>query len=143
MNELTTDEFRARLAGLTLEEHEELDSEEMLDLASKIVFALAKHFNRDELEATTLWDRIASGITTACEQVDNGDVTRWLDICLAHVMATPGAVAGDAELRSVMASLAAMDDQKRIQFLAFIKSRVYGILMVGRDLWEQRKGGAK
>jgi len=135
--------FRAKLAGLMHDAPAENEAEELRDSAAELCRLLARHFNRDQLQVETLWDRIASGITAACEQVDDGDMDRLMSLCLAHVKADYTAAASDDAVRDFVVALGERPKEYRMQFVQYLKSHLYAALVHGRSRWNQRKGAKK
>lgn len=135
---LNTEVFRQEIAGL-LERHE--SDHEPADFgaaASLLCVALAEQFDSDTLDRLTLWDRISSGILTAAAKVDDGDLDRFLSLCLEHVKAAPGrAACSDAVARF----MGAVDQHQgwRIGFIKYCQSHQYAVIIHGRVAWQQHK----
>lgn len=148
---LDADRFRRELAGLIDEErsgvHKPADFREQ---SAMLCYCLAKVYNRDVLEAIKLWERIGTAIATACEQVDDGDLDRFISICLEHVKASHSKVAADDEVGHVLAEITESEESWRLAFVNYLKSHSYTAIIHGRRMWEtskedrneSRKGGA-
>ena len=143
IEKLSSDEFRKRLAGFT--DASPIDTskwdDEFSELASDLVYLLAWVFNRDSLDAKTLWSRIDSGIQRALATCDN-DVSRLLHICLDHVMATPDSVLGKNAVL-IQKRIVGLGPEKRSPFISYLASHRYSVLVGGRSKWEMRKKSLK
>lgn len=137
---LDAESFRRILAGL-----EDPDTtarytpDNFREDASRLVFVLALCFNRDVLDAVTLWERIASAITTACAKVDDGDLDRLISLALEHVKAEHTRVAANEMASSIIADLTEQDDSWRMGFVRYLKQHTYTAIIHGRRYWETHK----
>lgn len=130
--------FRQEIAGL-LERHE--NDHEPADFgaaASQLCVVMAEQFDSDTLDRLTLWDRISSGILTAAAKVDDGDLDRFLSLCLEHVKASPGRTAA-SETVAMLLGMFDQDEAWRIGFLRYCQSHIYAVLIHGRASWQQHK----
>src|SRR3990167_5209566 len=94
IQQLDAAEFRRRLAGLSdAGGGEDLIPEEYRDLASDYVLLLAICFNRDRLDAKTLWTRIDSAIERGLAECDGEDIERFVSVGMEHVFAYVNVVA--------------------------------------------------
>jgi hypothetical protein len=134
------EDFRRRLAGLVDPDHTLAEEDQTLfrDLATEVVVLLCRHFGQ-ELDRKTLWARIDSGLLAACSKVSDGDLDRWLDTLLAHVLASPEEAATCSQLAALRARLAALDVHRRMALVRYLESRRYAVLAYGRAAWESHK----
>lgn len=139
---LDAERFRQELAGL-IERHEgDHEPSDFSSAAVQLCIALAEQFNRDSLDPLTLWDRISSGIIASAAKVDDGDLDRFLSLCLEHVKAAPASTACSESV----ARLVAMLDEPvgwRIGFVKHLVSHHYAVIVHGRQAWLKYKDESK
>lgn len=133
------EQFRRELAGLMEDEAGPEERNAFKEAGSKLVYALARLYNRDELEAIKMWDRIGGAIHTACEKVDDGDLDRLITIALEHVRANPSRVASDEDTADLIAWIVENNESWRLGFVRYLKSHHYVVLIHGRRYWETYK----
>lgn len=147
LGELTTEEFRQHLAGL-------IDPAEQLDLTDKeivrltaidFVACLPMIFG-DDLDRTTLWDRIGSGLQTAFAKTVGDDVEFFVSEVCRHVHAG-SAVARCDDLANVICKVTTWECEQREAWMRYLSTHLPIVLVHARAAWEQikydRKGGAK
>lgn len=141
LSTLDTEALRRKLAGLADPDRGPGAGEkaEIKELASGFCLALAQLFNRDSLDAVTLWERIGSGLATACAKVNDGDLDRLLSLCLDHVKADPGKAAAHPGVAGLLATFATRPPEWRFAFVDYLDSRKYVVLALGRARWEEFK----
>lgn len=139
---LNAEIFRQEIAGL-LERHEnDHEPDDFGGAASMLCVVMAEQFDSDTLDRLTLWDRISSGILTAAAKVDDGDLDRFLSLCLEHVKALPGRAATSDTVRKLLGML----DQCqawRVGFVQYLQTHHYPTLIHGRFAWQQHKDESK
>lgn len=131
--------WRQMLAGLTDDEEHEGWLEEYRGLGASLVLMLARFYDRAKLEPVKLWERIASGIASACEQVDDGDLDRLLTLCFDHVCASHSAVAADEEFAPLILDLTTREESWKLSFVRYLRTHSYTVIIHGRAMWEARK----
>lgn len=114
-------------------------SEEFREHASNYVLLLAICFNRNELDAKTLWKRIESAIRKGLAECDNVDLDRFVSVGLEHVMSNINVAAAHPVALEIQAGLNALDEDARVYFLQYISKRVPAVIVAGRQKWEQHK----
>lgn len=127
---ISTDELRRRLAGLA--DPAPVDdgpgsSRAVRDAAVRLGTVLARLFG-DDLDRITLWDRIASAFASACSQVDDGDLDRYVTILLEHIKAAPGRAAANEPLTQLIATFAAWPIEWRQAFVHYARTHSYSII---------------
>jgi hypothetical protein len=144
LDALDTESFRRILAGLQDPENSaRYTPDKFREDASQLVFLLALCFNRDELNPTTLWERIASALRTACSKVDDGDLDRLISLALEHVKADHTKVAANEMATAIIGQLTEQDDSWRLGFVRYIKTHDYTAIVHGRRYWELHKETVK
>lgn len=131
--------FRRELAGLTDPQAPKAMSADYKELASEFCRLLAKRFNRDQLDALTLWDRIATAVTTACGKVDDGDLDRLICLALETIKADVSLAASDQELAYWIGTVTERDESWRLGFVRYLKQHTLTVIVHGRRLWEITK----
>lgn len=131
-------EFRRRLAGLSDSgDGEDLTPAVYRDLASDLVLLLAICFDRDQLDATTLWTRIDSAIERGLGVCDGEDIERFVDSCLDHVLANINQVAANEMALAIQAKLYGLEDSQRVNFLRYLSEHRRPCIVFGRGKWQQ------
>lgn len=136
--------FRQELAGLIDEEESgEFSPDDFREQAAMLCYVLARLYNRKVLEAMKLWERIGTALATACEKVDDGDLDRFVSICLDHVKATHSRVAADEHAAGILAEITEQDESWRLGFVTYVKSHSFTAIIHGRRRWEVAKAENK
>jgi hypothetical protein len=148
ITEIEPAEFRRRLAGLSDSGGgEDLAPGVYRDIASDMVLLCAICFNRDQLDATTLWTRIDSGIERGLAECGGEDVERFVDVCLQHVLASANVVAANEKALEIQDRIYSLGDSKRVMFLRYLAEHRMPSLVFGRKKWiefsAERKAVAK
>jgi len=135
-------EFRRQLAGLSdIGSGEDQSGKYYRELSAEFVLLLAIAFNRQELDATTLWTRIESGIQKGLAEANGTDVERLVSSCLSHVMANVNVVVANERALEIQHKIYDLDEAARLSLCAYLAKHRYTALTLGRDLWELHKGG--
>lgn len=108
--------------------------------AVRLCTILAKLFG-ESLDRKTLWDRIDSAFATACAKVSDGDVDRFVSLCLEHVQANPSYAAACGALGDMLAQYESRPIEFRQDFIAYCGTHRFAVLAHGRARWEQVKDG--
>lgn len=141
---LTPEKFRQIIAGLVdpdANPENPGSSDEYRDAAESLYLILATHFNRKALDAKTLWTRIASGVTVACRSVPDGDVGRFVEICLKHVQARESMFAADEEASAFLMQHDEMSPAWRQGFIRWLDTHGTIATVYGRCEWEKGRAG--
>lgn len=133
------EQFRRELAGLTESEAGPEERDLYKEAGAKLVYALARLYNREVLEAKTMWDRIGGAIHLACQQVDDGDLDRLVTVALDHVQANPSRVATDEQVPYLIGDTIERDESWRLGFVRYLKTHHYVVLVHGRRYWQMHK----
>jgi hypothetical protein len=133
-------EWRRRIAGLLDQDTplSENANEEMRDLSSRLACLLAEVFGH-ELERLTLWSRIDSALKTACSKVTDGNMEMFLNHCLEHVKADPVRVCSNETVGALLTTLSEKPLEWRMAFTRYITTRIYAVLVHGREAWNWKK----
>lgn len=131
--------FRRKLAGFSAPAPPgETEVVGMRDDAVRFATILADVFGPD-LDRITLWSRIESALETACARESEGDLERWVTLCLEHVKAEPSKCAACMPLGQTLESFAVKPLQWRLEFLRYVNSRRYVVVVRARARWEDVK----
>lgn len=137
---LDAQEFRRRLAGLEdVEASGAFSPDDFRDIASDFVCALAVVFNRKDLDAKTLWSRIGSAIETGIVEAQGGDIDRFENHCLSHILAPISIVAASDAYGQYTEPMRRMDEDARVAFIRYLSKHLYPAVVFGRRKWEERK----
>jgi len=132
--------FRRKIAGLLDQETPltEEANDEMRTLASSLVCLMAQLFGK-ELDRITLWSRIDSALKTACSKVRDRNMELFVNHCLEHVKADPGRACLSEGLGKLLIALADKPAEWRQAFTRFIETRIYAVLVRGKEEWGWKK----
>lgn len=137
---LTTEQFRQRLAGLIdPAAQEDLHPDDYGYLAARFVLLLAIAFNRKQLQAKTIWARIESAIDRALADCDGDDLNRLMSSALEHVKANINVVVSEETCLAIQSELKSLPKEARVYFCRYLSDHRYPAIVMGRELWEQRK----
>lgn len=136
---LDTERWRQLMAGLIDDSSGPDERDDLKNSATSLVYCLARLYNRDVLDAMKIWERIGGALETACQQVDDGDLDRFMSICLDHVKAKHARVAADEEAGAIIANVVERDESFRLSLVRYIHTHSYIVLVHGRRMWETHK----
>ena len=144
ISELSTEEYRQKLAGLIDPEQEVADDRrtEIKQVAIDFV-ALLPLFFGEELERTTLWDRIGTGLQTALAKTASSDHEFFAQCVLSHILANPAKTASNGQLRDLLDKVGAWTDGDRQAWMRCFGTHLIPILVYARANWEDAKGKSK
>jgi hypothetical protein len=92
------------------------------------------------LDRKTLWDRLATALATACAKVGGeGDLDRWIDLCLEHIRADAGKVVRLRAFTALRETLRVRDLSWRRAFLRYVENHRFAVLAYARESWETYK----
>lgn len=139
LGELTTEQFRQKLAGLLdLQEQMAVESKQTIRLlAIDFVSSLPRVFG-DDLDRKTLWDRIGSGLQTAYAKTASGDVEFFVSEVLRHIHAGTAA-AREESIGVVISSLIALPESERQAWITYCSTHMPVLLVHARARWEEAK----
>lgn len=112
--------------------------EDFRDIASDFVCALAVVFGR-ELDAKTIWSRIGSAIETGIVEAQGGDLDRFENHCLSHILAPISWVAASEAYAQYTESMRKMDEDARVAFIRYLSKHLYPAVVFGRRKYRDRK----
>lgn len=108
-------------------------------LAVEFVTLLARHFNRDTIDALKLWERIGTAIESAYAKTPAGEPLLFLNLCLEHIDASRSRVLSDPEADRIMEMFENEDQAFAVSFIGYLKSRDYVVLTQAKRAWEAEK----
>lgn len=133
-------EFRRKLAGLSDSTGGEGDlPESCKERSVDLVELIAICFNRDKLDAMTLWDRIESGIRKAIEECQPDDMAGVVNVCLSHVMAEPNKVVGNARSQELQDNLYGLQEDQSVAVVRYLSTHMYPCIRFGKQRWDASK----
>jgi len=135
------DEFRRTLAGLCdpdAGEFPDAPSVEYEESAVELGLCLCELFG-SSLDRLTLWDRIATAISTAAVKCDDGDVSRFVSLALDHVRADPGRAAVNPRLGELLSKTMTRNPSWREGFVRWMGSHLYVLMVYVRRAWQDVK----
>lgn len=114
-------------------------------LAVDFVLMLCRNFNRKELEAITLWERIGSALESAYAKTPSAEPYLFVSHCLRHIKAEKSRVLSDPEADRIMDLLENESPEFVTAFINYLVTRDYVVLTQAKRAWEYekktRKGG--
>lgn len=132
---MTTEEYRQRLAGLAdPEKRPAVQSREQIREQAIGFASLLPRVFGSELERTTLWDRIGSGLQTAYAKTQT-DYELFINQVLSHIKAEPSRVANCQELWEVMETIDGWDQSSRESWMLLFHSHQIVILVHAKQRW--------
>ena len=144
IQQLDAAEFRRRLAGLSdAAAGEDLIPDEFREIASDYVLLLAICFNRDRLDAVTIWNRIDGAIERGLAECDGEDLERFVSVGLEHVFADMNVVVANDIALQLQERIYALRDHQRIFFLRYLSEHRYPTIVFGRSKWGQHQDSRK
>lgn len=134
-------EFRRRLARLNDPDKPiggSAVTQDIKDYVSRLCSILASLFG-EELDRMTLWSRIASGLAVGVAKVTDGNLDRFISLCLEHVSADTARAAACEPLLQTLEVANSRPDEWRQAVLHYISTHSYSVIVHGRSRWEQVK----
>lgn len=142
MNELTTEQFRLRLACLNdptvkteMARHSLI--EEAVDFVSEL-----PRFYSDELDRMSLWDRIGNGLLAASSKAD-GNCELFINSVLSYIKASSTSVAASDRLAAFIALFEKRDTTWKRDFIHQFQEYNYLIIVKARSAWQAKKEQVK
>ena len=137
---ISHEELRRKLAGLTDPDRAPGAAEgvELKDLTHRLGCVLA-HLFGDSLERVTLWSRIGSGLAAGCAKVDDGDLDRYISLCLEHVQADTAKAAACEPLAQILHTVTVRPIEWRQAFVRYVRTHLYSVIVHSRARWEKVK----
>jgi len=130
------------LAGITSKDYSlPSNRENYTREAVALGIVLAGLYNRDVLDPLRIWDRISSGLASACAKVQDGDVDRLISECIEHVKAEAGLVAAHDGLRELLERMShpERDQAWRDGWVRHMSQRVPATIVRARIDWTAHK----
>ena len=143
IGELTTEQFRQKLAGLSDPQATVADDRrgEIKELCIRFAAELPALFGED-LDRKTMWDRIGSGLQSAFAKTSGGDQEFFIQQVLTHVLASPSAAAANPVIGEILIALGGWSLEDRQAWLGYFNTHLIPLLVHARARWTARKGGA-
>ena len=144
IRELSHEECRQKLAGLIAPEQAVADDRRAEIKQAAIDFvAILPHLFGDELERTTLWDRIGSGLQAALAKTASSDHEFFVQCVLSHILANPTKAASNSQLCDLLDKVDAWTDVDRQAWMQCFGTHLIPILVHARASWEEIKEKSK
>jgi hypothetical protein len=140
LGELTTEEFRQKIAGLI--DPQEAQSperrQELKDLSIKFAAALPEVFG-SELDRITMWDRIGTGLQAAFAKTAGDDHEFFIQQVFEHIKAEPSKASICQAIGEVIATLGGWTSSDRQAWITYFSTHLIPILVHARAGWTQTK----
>jgi hypothetical protein len=95
------------------------------------------------LDRTGLWDRIGTGLESACAKTPGADHEYFINEVLGHIKATPAAVAACDGIAATLATVGAWTETDRQAWILYIRTHLIPVLVHARAAWEGIKTARK
>ena len=95
----------------------------------------------DSLDRTQIWGRIGSALTTSGAKVSDGDIDRFVSLCLEHIDADPVQAAACDALTQILQTAAVRPQEWRQEFIHYIMTHHFAVVTHSRARWEEVKSG--
>lgn len=143
IGELTTEQFRQKLAGLLDPQAAVADDrrQEIRDLCIRFAAELPALFGED-LDRKTMWDRIGSGLQSAFAKTAGSDHEFFVQQVLTHILASTSSAASNPVMGEILVTLGGWSLEDRQAWLGYFNTHLIPLLVHARAHWTARKGGA-
>ena len=148
LGELTTDQFRQKLASLIdpRSQMDESSKSTIRHLAIDFVSSLPHVFG-DDLDRLTLWERISTAISVAYARTVDADVEFFCSEVFRQIHAGTSAARTD-KVTGALSNIINLPDAEKQAFITYCSSHLPVLLVHARARWEDhkqlnKKGGAK
>ena len=140
VQELSPEEFRRKLAGLTdpARRLPDMELDVIKDEAVRLCLILAELFSED-LDRKTLWERIGNGLA-ACAAKCGGDWELLVEGLLEFIKADPGRVAAHPRIENWIDSMGLKPKEWKDQFIRVCEAKRMFIVVKARQQWNLGKG---
>lgn len=143
LDELTTEQFRQRLAGLIdPAEQVGLTEREVVRMVAIDFVACLPQIFGDDLDRLKMWDRIGSGIMSAYAKTVGDDVELFISEVCRHIQAGT-AVAYCEDLAAILAKVSSWESEQREAWLSYLTTRLPIVLIGAKSEWEKYKAAKK
>lgn len=144
LEQLDTDRFRQRLAGLIDSQAGQAPEhrEQMKELAVRFTACLPELYG-DELDRKSLWDRIGSGLEAAFAKTPGDDHEAFIQHALEHIKASASRASSSAPLAHVIGELSRFDSADRQAWITYFHTHLIPILVHARNAWSITKAKRK
>ncbi|WP_013626623.1 hypothetical protein [Rubinisphaera brasiliensis] len=132
--------FRQELAGLCDVTEGAEDFGDAREHAVDLVVLMAIGFDRDKLDAKTLWDRIESGLREAIATCPHEDMPAFATSCLEHVLCPINRVIGQGDAEAIQQRLYALQGDESTAVVRYLKEHLYPVMVFGRQRFNELKG---
>lgn len=140
LGELSTEEFRRKLAGL-IDPQESQSPErrqELKDLSIRFAAALPEVFG-DELDRVTMWDRIGTGLQAAFAKTAGDDHEFFIQQVLEHIKAEASKASMNEPIGQVIATLGEWSSSDRQAWITYFSTHLIPVLVHARARWTKTK----
>lgn len=139
LNELTTEQFRQKLAGLVDPQESQTPERraELKDLAIKFTSCLPSMFG-DDLDRKTLWNRIGTGLQSAFAKTAGDDYEFFIQQVLDHIKSEPSKAAINQYLAEVITTLGEWSPSDRQAWITYFHTHLIPVLVHARNAWINR-----
>jgi len=135
-NTLTMATYRRELAGL-VDEATASSSDVYEVQAIDLALCMAELFNRDKLQAVTLWSRIATGLEHSAKE-NSANALTLVNGCLLHVQADATRAACNDRLGGLLHVASEQSELWARQWSRWISGHIYIIVAKARAQWRER-----
>ncbi len=144
LGELTTEEFREKLAGVTSKEQPRKDGTktEVRELAIQFVSLLPVAYG-EQLDRMALWSRIATAIESAVAKTVSSDTDFFAQHVFEHIKADAAKASASDPLSAALFAMGELDESDAGEFLAYIRTHTIPLIVRARARWEGIKKASK
>ncbi len=138
--EFDAQSFRQRLAGLADNRAavNSIERADLRELAVTFVATLPTLFG-EQLDRLTLWDKIGSSLESAYAKTVNGDCDYFVNNVLHSLQTSPSQASRSESLSQVLATLQSYTEEMRCQWLGYLHTHRFPVLVRAKADWEQQK----
>ena len=115
------------------------DKEFYKSLSIRVIKLAVELFNRDKLDAITLWERIGSGIDVAYSKNSIGDIEGFTEVLLKHILADVNKTVS-SNYPSILSEFSAMSDGRKKDVMNYLYNNKRLILTLTKIEWDKKKG---
>lgn len=140
LGELTTEQFRQKLAGLIDPQETQTPErrQELKDVSIKFAAALPEVFG-DDLDRVTMWNRIGTGLQAAFAKTAGDDHEFFVQQVLEHIKAEPSKASVCQAIGDVIVTLGEWSSSDRQAWITYFNTHLIPILVHARAGWTKTK----
>lgn len=141
LEKMSYEKFRQKIAGFEDKSQilNDSDKENMRNEATRLCAILASLFG-DDLDRTTLWDRIGNGLLTSVAK-SGGNFHEFMNYVLIYIKADSAKTASSTALMNFIEMIDSKSNEWRKNFIQFILKNYFIIIVYGRKRWIDYKEG--